>query len=109
MAHVLRDTSGAAYERKVMKDGCVYRCLDRECNLPTFEMDATCCAHCGNTKLQAEHLNSEFDPQRQAFVCRPCDVETDHKLTGRLRGMARRGELDLLAPGLSSLLDLTDH
>ena len=92
-----------------MKDGCVYRCLDRACNMPTFDMDASCCAHCGNTKLQAEHLNSEFDPQRQAFVCTTCDVETDHSLTVRLRRMARSGELEMLAPGFSSLVDRTDH
>ena len=92
-----------------MKDGCVYRCLDPECNDATFDVSATCCVHCGNTKLRAEHPSSQFDVQRQAFICSHCGVMDNDDSLPRLRKMARDGTLDKLAPGFSALFDLTDH
>jgi hypothetical protein len=93
-----------------MKNGCVYRCLDPNCNDATFDITATSCAHCGNTKLQAEHPSGSFDKDRQAFICSHCGEEDfDNGGLSRLRKMARNGELDKLAPGFSSLFDLTDH
>lgn len=94
-----------------MKDGCVYRCLDPNCNDATFDMSATCCIHCGYTKLRAEHPSGHFDVQRQAFICSHCgevDNDADAGLA-RLRKIARDGALDKIAPGFSALFDLTDH
>jgi len=91
-----------------MKHGCMYRCLDPDCNDATFDINATACVHCGNTSLQAEHPGGIFDPKRQAFIC-SCGEETDGDVLPKFRQMARSGELDRLAPGFSGLFDLTDH
>ena len=89
--------------------GCVYRCLDRDCNLPTFEASAKCCAHCGSTNLRAEHLGGIFSVDRQAFICSTCGEEYAHDSTCMLRKKAKDGVLDSLAPGASALFDLTEH
>lgn len=92
-----------------MSEGCVYRCLDPDCNMPTFDMAATTCSHCGNTSLRAGHPGGAFDTARQSFVCCSCGSEYDHKATALLREKAKLGQLDEVAPGMSDLFDLTNH
>lgn len=73
-----------------MKNGCMYRCLDPNCNDATFDINADSCVHCGNTKLQAEHPGGFFDKSRQAFICSHCGEEDlGNGSLPKLRAMAR--------------------
>lgn len=92
----------------IKKDGCVLRCLDRDCNMPTFDLNATCCAHCGKSKLQAEHLGGVFNAQVQSFIC-SCGAELNDDATGRLRKALKGGVLGEIAPEAKTMIDLTDH
>ena len=89
-----------------MTEGCVFRCLD--CNMPTFDMRAKCCAHCGKARLQAEHLGGVFNVQHQAFICDTCWVEMPDA-TATMRKALKNGALDEVAPEAAALFDLTDH
>ena len=92
-----------------MTQGCVVRCLDPDCNLPTFDAGAVACSHCGGRSLQIEHPGSMFDEAKQAFFCTHCESEADADLLVKMRLMTRTGELNAIAPGFADRFDVTDH
>lgn len=60
----------------------MYRCLNPDCNDATFDIDATCCAHCGHPELRAEHPGGVLDGQRRTFICGDCGGEYSAKVAG---------------------------
>ncbi len=89
--------------------GCAQVCAAPECNEATLDMGATCCPHCGKAELRRTHPSGSFDGRRQAFICSTCGEEMDNVDLQRIRQMARSGELDNVAPGISGIFDLTNH
>ena len=72
MAHSAKQLQDGLQANGEVKDGCAYRCLNPDCNDATFDRSATCCAHCGQQQLLAEHPGGVFDRLRQAFICGDC-------------------------------------
>ncbi len=80
------------------------RCKDcNKVSLPNDEgLSAETCQYCDSSNLECDHPSSNFDKQKQCFVCGACGHE-DHQSVAKLR----KSVTDY--PFLNKIIDTNTH